>query len=792
MFRQDPGAPALERFYEEVIDRLFGAPEHYELHTDVGSYEESLQNGVPLSPGEWGKLAIGTTILFKPKGGEIEDRCKILRDKFDNWGAKTKIYFRAHSEKNDRIEDIYYEDGVWYLDEPVEHHELHTDVSGYDEARIVKTELDPDQWETGLFRFQRPITETLDSGVAEIGTLRFYNFVVSFKKRTGTAEEKTTPEDIRIAFGLEFKWATRKKGLVYLHGDLDNLLKSNWEIMPYWHKEGEDKHGFVYFSGEQNAGWRSRMLWLEPGYEVRTEIVRLLDKYLAEYGEEMFGEIKAQSPLIAKFLPVEHHELHTDISGYDESRVNENDIPDLPVDPEDWAKAAKCWASKGYRISGDGERFLKGLGGNVVFSVWYRPRGVISTAVYSITRDEPWSDVQTIFTSKKICQDAEYVWARLETVGDIEPINDRYWYNEYREAWLAKYEEFVACFRPPEHYEIHTDISGYDESVAATALSTDYPSFDLSGFEERDWPEAIAAWEERGHRAYAHANYVYFILETPDSHVTFIVSPNLLSLDLSVYSRAKVETVPLERVPADGEAAWQVLTARFMDAEAHAYYTRFKESFGKAYEEWLRLLKPVEHYEVHTDIGAYDEAIMRSLKEVREVLVNSQAVEEAVVWAKERFGSYVFVDAAGARRAVYFQFCDPDEIGLTLKTKPAASVKFQFDRLPNREEHLQSIIVNYKTPRYAPVPGAFPSAELGIIDIVEGYPIPETWEELEKEIVHKYSKTESKFIYKFRRLKFFPEIREAFEGFVERIFKPVEHYEVHTDVSGYDEARESL
>jgi hypothetical protein len=204
----------------------------------------------------------------------------------------------------------------------------------------------------------------------------------------------------------------------------------------------------------------------------------------------------------------------------------------------------------------------------------------------------------------------------------------------------------------------------------------------------------------------------------------------------------------------------------------------------KFYEEFvIRLFgTAVEHEDVHTDTGSWEES---RLNENREVLVDDAAVNAAVEWARENFRGQLAFDH-GPRRSLTFLLNASEDMYTTLKMKASASVRFLFGRLGNGEEYLGSIIVRYIRPRaYSGGP-----MEIGIVDIVEDYPIPMTWEELEDDILNKYKRTgETQFLKSIRRLKFFPRIREAFEGFIKVLFAPVEHEDVHTD-TGTWEAKE--
>jgi hypothetical protein len=189
----------------------------------------------------------------------------------------------------------------------------------------------------------------------------------------------------------------------------------------------------------------------------------------------------------------------------------------------------------------------------------------------------------------------------------------------------------------------------------------------------------------------------------------------------------------------------------------------------------------VEHADVHTDVQ-YEES--RSLlRESREVRVDSRVLDAALKWGQKTFPGELSVFRGNS---AVFLFGDPEDYGSTFKVKPAASVKFAFNSLANGGEYLESIIIRYIRPE-AYSGGAM---EIAIVDIVDGYPIPDKWEELEEEIRHKYTKDDSKFLRFFRRLKFFPRIREAFEGFMERLFLTVEREDVHTAAGAtYEEAR---
>jgi hypothetical protein len=178
----------------------------------------------------------------------------------------------------------------------------------------------------------------------------------------------------------------------------------------------------------------------------------------------------------------------------------------------------------------------------------------------------------------------------------------------------------------------------------------------------------------------------------------------------------------------------------------------------------------VGHAELHTDVGGYDES--RGISEAKEVLLDRGAIEKAMNWARETFRGLIWMEH-GAHPSLRIQF-------------PAAALKWQFGTLPNEERYLEKIIVRYLKPKNVPGGGTM---VVGIVDIVEGYPIPGTWEELEKEIIHKYGQKESAFMRSLRRLKVFPRLREAYEGFMPRLFAPIEHEELHTDIGAYDESR---
>jgi hypothetical protein len=307
---------------------------------------------------------------------------------------------------------------------------------------------------------------------------------------------------------------------------------------------------------------------------------------------------------------------------------------------------------------------------------------------------------------------------------------------------LAKfYEEFVSRLfsEVPEHEELHTDVGSYDESLSPRLTPEEWSNLRPGS--------VVVSTQGR-----------YEILRA-------VANPN-------PGAEVKVNYLARSNPPAKNEPP-----------EKHIFY-----SLGR----WH--LETVEHEELHTDVSGYDEGLHREIEkltEAKEVIIDARALEAAIAWARETFRQTISMDH-GPRRALTFHFCAPEDLFTTFKVKPSASVKFQFDRLSNGEEYLTSIIVRYIRPE------AYRGGdlEIGIVDIVEGYPIPATWEELETEILHKYgpgtgaprTMAPHKFMRAFRRLKFFPTIREAFEGFIERLFEPVGHEELHTDTGSYEEA----
>ena len=785
----DEAIPEFRKLYELFLDTLTSPVAHEELHGDLGGYDESLIEGLSdrLTPEEWSRLEPGNVVV------SAQGRYEILHPVPNpNPTAEIKVNFFARSNPPARNEPpektIFYTLGRWRLESP-EHEKLHTDISGYDEARAPKrpgSTIDVNEFLTD-YETAKLIEDRLKAqGYFDHPIARYASLDVSKRWDFERRDKSVFGQDWweqgfkEVSLHLEIEQAGSRMKRIDYHGKVLRI-----EVMVYGKaspkelaKRGEGNYFPEHYYHRKKAVFDGKAIpenWPGPAL-----LAASLDPEVRARVNELCAE--AYAKFIEALVPsIGHEELHTDIEGYDEAIEKDKNIEEAlaaftgpEFEAERWTRAVEelkaefsgdlfirlddeARVSRTFTAFTDDQslvQFNRGSSnGNRLVQT------IVSVAPLDIDMgvhlygDEIKTGAEMPETIEALLDfhDAYYIGGPHEKArslgkpepGDRELVLKALKSDSGYPALRRLYEEFVTRLFPaaPEHYEVHTDTSSYDESIQNDVRMTPQEWLQLEIGQEVVWRRQSPGGEQENHY-------------------------EIVSVEYNKYSKSGMRTYysarDLSQVPDE--------------VHVDIYY-------GDG--DWYADIEVPEHEELHTDVGGYDESIMRSLKEAKEVLVDPHALKTAIEWARENFRSNLMFDH-GPRRSLTFLLNYAEDMFTTMKTKPSASVKFQFGKLGNGEEYLNAVIIQYISPK-AYSGGAL---QVAIIDIVEGYPIPETWEDLEVEILHKYGKAESRMLKNLRRLKFFPRVRLAFEGFIKALFAPVEHYELHGDTGSYDESKE--
>ena len=757
----DEAVPEFRKLFELFLDVITSPVSREELHGDTYSnYEESLTERI--SPEEFDHLKVGDPLIYHnttyghsgaPDTVTPED-CIVTE--IDKINGKIFITF---PDGGIRAIRRYSASDLYDLEPgrpPVEREEVHTDTGAYEEAIERDKNI-----EEALAAFTGP-EFAKERWVEVIGELRYelaseLNIRIDGESETARTVMGITEENSAVSFN---RGSTNGAMLVQISIAVDlppsPVYGANEATTMSVHLYGDElKTGAdvpetiealldffdSYYIGGPNEKKRT-LGRREPGDKelilstlARDSEYPALEKFYSEFVGRLFR------------LYVGREEVHTDTGAYEEARerpvadlsdLRPDEIPGFLPRLEALPEVTTYFPGKELYIYYHVEK------PNAPLGIYGTPEQLYLQFHFVFANPKPSEAPKLVSFLVEVYRDydgrrlsaATYRLEKLKRIPAEFPLvkNMRDRYTEFKEVYEKVIEILSSVV---EREDVHTDVGAYEESRLKE--SRDDVPMTKEEWLKLELGEKIV-WKDKGRDFYYEiVSIEYEKFASPGILRTYYTAKNLNS--------AKEETIDI-------------------------YYNENRSNWYKE--------TPVEPEEVYTDVGAYEESLLR---ESREVIIDRFVLDAALRWGQETFPGELSI-FQGTRRSAVFSFGDPEDYGSTLKVKPAASVKFQFETLANGEEYLNSIIVRYIRPQ-AYSGGAM---EIAIVDIVKDFPIPETWEELEAEIRHKYTKDDRKFLRFFRRLKFFPKIREAYEGFMQRLFSQVEREEVHTDTGAYEES----
>jgi hypothetical protein len=198
---------------------------------------------------------------------------------------------------------------------------------------------------------------------------------------------------------------------------------------------------------------------------------------------------------------------------------------------------------------------------------------------------------------------------------------------------------------PPEHEELHTDIGPYDEALSKDRkvltslnevnvyIAPETEVLNLKEIPETEIKAAYDRWCALGGDStgygYKPGDYAlfgrYYTFGKGETNQEIDVAINigmteaeiglvLYPGDLTIKATVHVVATPIDVDPLLRSLIWQVKKAQEdgdLDTEFSA--KEWAESITRAvkgtWTDWIRLWQPVEHEELHTDVGTYDESI---------------------------------------------------------------------------------------------------------------------------------------------------------------------------------------
>lgn len=451
-----------------AIRRQLGGVAHYELHGDFSAYEESLKeslaNGVRLTKEEWIRLKPGMRVAWKKGGRQIEGIYEIIRPLYNEY-AQNFVSKRNYDARKvepphavERSESIYYGDGDWYLDAPVEHEELHTDIGTYDEAlmrrlgeRVIYPGTEGETETLAINELTWPeVKQVMARWQARGGEGNVYDdfrmlyFFETAKPLPFTPSRYVPEPPTPPRFGIAFSFDT---GSFYEDINANDRDKTEWK----WELRADSypldaRLAFTKWSPKKTTAYSHNA-------QARVESGPPSDAIFEQF-------LDFHRRVAALFKPMEHAELHTDIGAYDESveSVREFHITELEKITDEAQKAfpyqtvvlqtgtTRTWIDVD-DVELEMQFSFKSGRENAAFSVsplYFKIRfnSVQESGGYDFSAGPPPDSLSSLFGGKPH-RVPDYVFEKAERVYDYF---------------------FKALFGPVEHGELHTDVGSYDES----------------------------------------------------------------------------------------------------------------------------------------------------------------------------------------------------------------------------------------------------------------------------------------------------------------------------------------